>query len=68
MDDIKITTAAAEVPEGEEGLRTDFEDGTLQGWKNRIGPESLSVSQILPIPGPTVCWSKEESAASMGQA
>ncbi|MEK3716626.1 endo-1,4-beta-xylanase [Paenibacillus sp. FSL R7-0333] len=45
VDDIKITAAAAEVPEGEEGLRTDFEDGTLQGWKNRIGPESLSVSQ-----------------------
>ncbi|MEK5464112.1 endo-1,4-beta-xylanase [Paenibacillus sp. FSL R7-0210] len=45
VDDIKITAAAVDVPEGEEGLRTDFEDGTLQGWKNRIGPESLSVSQ-----------------------
>ncbi|ETT74681.1 endo-1,4-beta-xylanase [Paenibacillus sp. FSL R7-277] len=45
LDDIKITAAAVEVPDGEEGLRTDFEDGTLQGWKNRIGPESLSVSQ-----------------------
>ncbi|NQX44382.1 endo-1,4-beta-xylanase [Paenibacillus tritici] len=45
VDDIKISAAAVDVPEGEEGLRTDFEDGTLQGWKNRIGPESLSVSQ-----------------------
>lgn len=45
VDDVKITAAAVEAPDGEEGLRTDFEDGTLQGWKNRIGPESLSVSQ-----------------------
>lgn len=45
VDDVKISAAAVDIPDGEEGLRTDFEDGTLQGWKNRIGRESLTVSQ-----------------------
>lgn len=27
-----------------EGLATDFEDGTLQGWEKRIGDESLTVT------------------------
>lgn len=45
MDDVMITASAVVIPEGEEGVRTGFEDGTLQGWQNRIGPESLTVSQ-----------------------
>lgn len=45
VDDILISATAIDIPEGEEGLGTDFEDGTLQGWQNRIGPESLTVSQ-----------------------
>ncbi|MBU9721780.1 MULTISPECIES: endo-1,4-beta-xylanase [Bacillaceae] len=49
LGDILITKSTSsndnEIPDGEEiAVFTDFEDGTLQGWEPREGPEELSVN------------------------